>query len=62
LICEVENFNQRSEQIMKLYDDESYRHQIGLKGNERLTAELTFDVQGKKWMEIINHMLEINKK
>ncbi|MGW8142776.1 MAG: glycosyltransferase [Anaerolineales bacterium] len=61
LIFEVEDYQQLSDHIKRLYDDRNYRHQIGMKGNEKLTTELTFEVQGKKWMEIINHLLETNK-
>jgi glycosyltransferase involved in cell wall biosynthesis/GT2 family glycosyltransferase len=60
LIFEVEDFQQLSTYIQKLYDDRKYRDQIGIKGNEKLIAELTFDVQGKKWIAIINHLLDHN--
>jgi glycosyltransferase involved in cell wall biosynthesis len=60
LIFEVEDFQQLSTYIQKLYDDRKYRDQIGIKGNEKLIDELTFDVQGKKWIAIINHLLDHN--
>ncbi len=57
LIFEIEDYRQLSNHIQKLYDDKEFRRQIGKKGNEKLTTELTFEIQGKKWVEIISQHL-----
>lgn len=57
LIFEIEDYRQLSNHIQKLYDDKEFRRQIGKKGNEKLTTELTFEIQGKKWIEIISQHL-----
>ena len=61
LIFEVEDSQELPAHIQKLYDDTGYRDQIGKRGNEKLNSELTFEVQGKKWLGIISQLLEQRK-
>jgi glycosyltransferase involved in cell wall biosynthesis len=60
LIFEVEDYQQLSAHIQKLFNDADFRNQIGQRGNEKLKSELTFEVQGKKWLTIINQLLVEN--
>jgi glycosyltransferase involved in cell wall biosynthesis len=57
LIFEIEDHRQLAGFIQDLYHDRSYLDRLGKNGNEKLFAELTFRVQGKKWEEIIESLL-----
>jgi len=57
LIFEIEDYRQLAGFIQELYHDRSYIDRLGKNGNEKLHSELTFRVQGKKWEEIVESLL-----
>ena len=57
LIFEIEDSRQLAGFIQDLCHDRSYLDRLGKNGNEKLHSELTFRVQGKKWEEIIESLL-----
>jgi glycosyltransferase involved in cell wall biosynthesis len=61
LIFEVEDYQQLAGYIVELFHDRDYLEQMGRKGNEKLVADLTFEVLGNKWIGIIEKLLQQSK-
>ncbi len=59
LIFDIGNDQQLAGYIEELNNDRSYLEQLGRNGNKKLYSELTFEVQGRKWEEIIESLLGI---
>ena len=57
LIYDIEDDKQLAGFLQDLYHDRSYLDRLGKNGNEKLYSELTFRVQGEKWEEIIELLL-----
>jgi glycosyltransferase involved in cell wall biosynthesis len=61
LIFELEDYQQLADYIQKLFYDREYLEQMGRRGYEKLRADLTFEVQGYKWIGIIEEQLQQSK-
>ncbi|MBE9473257.1 MAG: glycosyltransferase [Chloroflexi bacterium] len=61
LIFEIEDYQQLAGYIEELFHDRDYLEQMGRRGNEKFVADLTFEVQGYKWIGTIERLLQQSK-
>jgi glycosyltransferase involved in cell wall biosynthesis len=61
LIFDVEDVYQLRDCIIELYQDRDYLEKLGQRGRETLMNELSVNVQGKRWVQIIESLIQREK-